>query len=267
MINKKSIILLLIFFIGTNCGLINKNINARKNIKHCKFEFVRFNSINIEYQPKIEINFKKIDIDDDKCVMEEIIKNLSDIRLKKFKNFLSSLEFKVEIKIINPNNNEVVLDELSADIYIDENYVTRVEHKEFIRIGAEGLQNTTLGIILKNEMEKISLSSAKRIIIKSEVKARILIGEHNIKFPIPIKIECDYPREKIIEMIENNKEKLAKKLIGRAEIYLKKADKEIERATEKLNKNGIDINPVKNRLKNKIDEESSKLLDKLFDKK
>jgi len=256
-----SIVLFIIFFAG--CGLINKNINARKNIKHCKFEFEKFQSVKLDFKPEILIDSKIINISSEKNAIADIIKYLPYIRLKKFKVLIDTITLYTEIKIFNPNKDEVVLDIITADIYIDDVYVSTVEHKDFIRIEADKSVNTLLKITIPGEMKNVSLSSAKKITLKAQISARILIGKSSIAFPFPIKTEFDYPREKIIKIIDENMDKVLKSIIEKAEKHLDSMNSIIDKAAGKLNSNGIDTIPEADKLKKNIQRGYNKLLDRL----
>ncbi len=158
---KKALILIaLLSLFSTSCGTLQQNIQARKNLAKCKYDF------------------KKL----------ELVK----VSLKGLKP--KWVHFDGYLEITNRAGSEVALDRVEGDIYLDRYKTSKISHPRFVRIPAG--EKKTEKIRLKVDFGKTLKAASRRpenITIEAKVYMTIMIGTITLKTPIAITVKQTFP--------------------------------------------------------------------------
>lgn len=156
------------------CSTVDQNIKARKNIEKCKFEFNDLKVNKIEFEG---ISPKQVDFD-------------------------------VFLKITNPTEDDVVLDQVDADIYLDGKKTTTINHKKFMRIkgkesAIEKIELNLPGAELLNLVGK----RPETMTVDAKIFVNVLIGSVTLEtnIAVPVKKTFPIPWDKIDEQIAKQK--------------------------------------------------------------
>lgn len=159
---KKSLAFLIVFsFLFHFCGTINQNLQARKDLANCKYDL-----------EKIELN--KIDFDNG------IIPK--------------SVWFDVYLKITNTARNDVALDRVEAEIFLDEKKLTDLAHKNFVRIAPQNFAVEKIALEIGfNAISSAAQKKPENITVQATVYINILIGSFTLKTPFAVAVKKTFP--------------------------------------------------------------------------
>jgi len=189
-------------FLVFSCATVDQNFRARQNLLNCKYEL-----------EKIEFN---------RVSFINVIEPQSVF----FDNFL---------KITNTTNEEVAFDRFEGTLYLDENKLNTIDHKNFVRIKSKESATEIIG----SEIGFAALSGLNKkrpdkITIEGKIYINLLSGDYTLKTPffVSIKKTFSIPYDKIEAAIQNNQQSSKK---GTPEIdNVKKQLKQIEPAVKNL---------------------------------
>lgn len=179
---KKIFLLCSLLVIVSSCKTMDDNINARKNLSKCKYEF-----------EKIEV---------------------TNIKLKGL--IIRYVDFNIYLKITNTTNNDVALDRIEGKIFLDKHKTSNFKHKKFIRIkpGKSAIEPVTTRVIFPSVVKSIG-KRPKNIIIKAKAYVSLLVGSGNLKTPVAIEVQKKFPIP--YNKIDKEIKKRSKKILIRKE--------------------------------------------------
>jgi len=171
----------LILIAYTGCSTVDQNVKARKNIGKCKFDFsgIEFNKLNMgEKGP-------------------------------------ASIDLTALLTIANPNDSDVVVDHVNADIYLEQKKVGTLQHKNFVRIkaGSSAVERIAVNVPFSAGL----LLTGKRpetLTIDATVYINILVGNYTLPTPaaMPVKKTVPVPWDKIDRDLSSKKENVSGKI-------------------------------------------------------
>ncbi|MCP4130320.1 MAG: hypothetical protein GY754_05005 [bacterium] len=176
---KKFIIITLAVLVMTSCATLKQNIEARKNLKNCKYELVT-------------VKLKKVDLD--------------GISVK-------SLYFDLHLKITNTTKSEVALDRVEGNIFLDRYQTSKISHKKFVRIKPSQSAVEVIEIMVPFKQAVKSLGrKPDKIIVKAKVFVNIMIGSFSLRTPISIEVTKAFPipYDEIEKIIRKNAKNIKK---------------------------------------------------------
>jgi LEA14-like dessication related protein len=192
---------LALFILASGCSTVDQNIKARKNIQKCKFEFHDF--------------------------------KLDDVKFKGVKP--EEVSFFIYLKITNPTADDVVLDHVEADIYLDENKTTSIKHKKFLRIKPK----TPVVEKIAMELPASALLNLKGkrpqdLTLDAQIFVNVLIGSFTLdtNVMIPVKKTFPIPWDKIDAKIDQHTKGLTDKA-GKAGDKAKDKTKDMKKKLKK----------------------------------
>lgn len=163
-----------IFAFASGCSTVDQNINARKNLAKCKFDLEKL-ALN-------RVNFTGIEP--------------------------KNADFDIYLKITNPNNDDVVLDRIDADIFLDQTKTTTINHKKFLRIKGGTSETEKLELTLPGSaIIKLAGKKPENITVDATAYVNIIIGSYTLQTSIKVKVKKTFPipYDKIKEAIEKKK--------------------------------------------------------------
>ncbi|TAL35424.1 MAG: hypothetical protein EPN93_10350 [Spirochaetes bacterium] len=143
-----------------SCGTVDQNIRARKNIEKCKFE-------------------------------------LNDLKLNRIEfNGIApkQADFDLFLKITNPTEDDVVLDRVEADIYLDRDKTTSIEHKKFLRLKGKDSAIEKIDLSLPaSALFKLAGKRPETVTVDAKVFVNILIGSFTLETSISVPVKKTFP--------------------------------------------------------------------------
>lgn len=183
-----------ILFLLNSCKTIQQNIDARKNLAKCKYEYQK-----IEYTG-FDLNKRR----------------------------LRGLTFNVLMKISNRASSEVALDHVEADIFLDKHKALQVKHNKFVRIpvGAVKTEPFSMKVPLTSAFRIIG-KKPKSLTVKAKIYMTLMLGSSQVSSPIPFVIEktVPIPWKKINQEVNARLKKLDAKTNNRINKSKKKIKK------------------------------------------
>lgn len=139
----------------SSCQTLQQNLDARKNLSKCKYEFKK-------------IKLKGIDISGAK---------------------VRTANFDLYLKITNNAATDVALDRVEGDVYLDKNKTMRLSHEKFIRIkpNKSVVEPIALNVPILKAVRSLG-HKPKYLTIKAKVYATLMIGGTKISSPYPFKV-------------------------------------------------------------------------------
>lgn len=192
---KRIILWITALLIGTTgCSTIQQNIDARKNLTKCKYEYDR-------------IELRKVEI--------------GDLQLQ-------TLDFNVYVKITNNSPTDVALDKVEGDLLLDEYKTLNLSHKKFIRIKPKESKSEPIVVHIPFRTAMKNLGHRpENLTVKAKLYMTVMIGEKNITSPYPFEAEKTFPIP--WDQINAELKKQGGKLEEKAEDLKKKAKDEINK--------------------------------------
>jgi LEA14-like dessication related protein len=126
-----------------------------------------------------------------------------------------AVNFKVLLAITNPNDNDVALDHVDADLYLDQTKVGTVNHKNFVRIPAKSSVTEPIEVQIPFSAAWILAGSRpQNLTIDATVYVNIMIGKFTLSTPfaVPVKKTVPIPWDKIDKEIDKQKSELGGKV-------------------------------------------------------
>jgi len=229
----------LIFFMLSfaACGTIDQNLQARKQLANCQYDFETFELQEIGFAPLILINGKYLNFTEPSSA-PVLIQNREQIQMKNFTVKLETVALDLFLKITNTTEHPVALDAVEGNLYLDGKKSARIEHKHFVRIepGKFSIEKIFVSLPVE-DLEAIDRKEVKEFSVEAAVQINILMGSFTLKTPFTVTVKKTFPmpyekidakmdpvKEKVQEQLDSLKEKLpdAGELKDQAKKKLKK---------------------------------------------
>lgn len=176
---KKIIMLLLLALVFVSCESIQENIDARRNLSKCKYQFIRVEPKSIKL---------------DKANLKEI-------------------NFNALFKITNTTKTDVAMDHIAGTIYLDNHKTATFSHKKFVKInpGKSSTETISLNVPFIEAMKSLG-GKPKYIVFKAKVYMNLIIGKYTVNTNIPIDLEqkVAIPYSTIKKLIQKEAKKAVK---------------------------------------------------------
>ncbi|GEM_PF-1259208 len=149
-----------IFLFGASCQTVQDNVDARKNLAKCTYEFDR-------------IELRKVEI--------------GGVRLQ-------TMDFNVFVKITNNSPTDVALDKVEGDIFLDEHKTINISHKKFLRIkpGESASEPIVLHIPFASALKTIG-HRPENLTVAVKIYMTLMLKEKHITSPYPLDVEKTFP--------------------------------------------------------------------------
>lgn len=177
---KKIVVIILVSLTIFSCKTMQENIQARKNLEKCKYEF-----------------------------KELLVKSVS-IRKGKLKDVV----FDTTFKITNNADSDVAMDRMTGKIYLDKRRTATLAHRQFLRIKPGKSKNAPIEVTVPfSKTIKAIGRFPKEITLEVTVYMSLMIGEVNLVTNIPITVRQTFPvpYDKIQRMVGKAIKKSLKK--------------------------------------------------------
>lgn len=147
-------------FIIAGCSTVDLNKKARTDLSQCRFDIS-----GIEFES-----------------------------IKKGEKGPESADFRVFLTIINPNDNDVILDHLDADLFLDQTKVATIHHSDFAQIKANA--SSIEQIVVNVPFQAFAVLFGKHpesLGADASIYVNILIGEFTLSTPVIVQVHKSIP--------------------------------------------------------------------------
>ncbi len=162
-----------------SCKSIQENIDARKNLTKCKYEFIKIEPVSV---------------------------TLDGVKLK-------SVQFDAKFRITNTTKTDVAMDKISGTILLDNNQAGTLTHARYVKIkkGASAVEPISISIPFKSAMKALG-HMPKYITFDLKVYMNLIIGKYNLgaSIPVNVKIKTPVPYDTIKKMMVKQAKKSLK---------------------------------------------------------
>lgn len=154
------LIVTVLFIIATGCQTVQQNIDARKNLTKCKYEYDK-------------IKLRKVEI--------------GGLQLQ-------TLDFNIYVKITNNSSTDVALDKVEGDLFLDEHKTLNISHKKFLRIKPKEEKSEPIVVHIPfRSAAKVLGHRPENLTVKAKLYMTVMIGEKHITSPYPFEAEKTFP--------------------------------------------------------------------------
>ena len=150
---------LLSLLFSAGCATVDQNIQARKDLEKCRFEIT-----GIEF-----------------------------VKFHKSAKDAFEVELNADLEITNPNENDVALDHVDADIYVEQSKAATVQHRNFVRIKAKSSVTEKVGITIPMQASWLTGARPDTATIDALVYVNVLIGSFTLPTPIEVPVKKIVP--------------------------------------------------------------------------
>jgi LEA14-like dessication related protein len=160
-----SIAAALFLCMAAGCSTLDQNVNARKNLSKCRFDFVG-------------LEFVKLHAKSGKFI---------------------SVDLNLLLRVTNPNETDVALDHIDAGVFIEGRKVADLSHKNFVRIKAGSSADEKVALNVPFSSAWILGKRPHSASIEGTIYAAVMIGEYTLSSTIerPVKTNVPLPWDKI----------------------------------------------------------------------
>ena len=169
-----------------SCATIQQNIDARKYLEKCKYEYAGLDVTDVKFSSGILID---------------------------------SVDFVVQVKITDTTDRDVALDHADLDFFLDGNEIIQTQHKRFVRLAPK--EETTEPIAATLPLDGILKTLGHRpetMEVKAKLWVTLLVGKDTWKTPIviPVDYSMPVPWDKIDTFVDKKKKELEAKAVDEA---------------------------------------------------
>lgn len=197
------VLLPIVFILTTGCSTIKQNVDARKNLVNCKYEFEKLEPVDVT------------------------LNGLS----------VENVNFDVYLKIINTTKSDAALDRVEGDVLLDALKMTDIDHKKFLRIRASEtvVDKISIGVALNNAIKSLG-KKPETITVSAKVYVSLLIGDSTIETPIAITVTKTFPipYDKINEMVEQKKNQGINTIKAKEESIINNSEESVMKKVKKF---------------------------------
>jgi len=173
-------------FVLASCATVQQNIDARKYLEKCKYEYDGLDVRDVHFSSGILID---------------------------------SVDFTVKVKITDTTDRDVALDHADLDFFLDGNEVIQTKHKRFVRLAPQ--ESTTEPIAATLPIGGILKTLGHRpetMEVKAKLWVTLLVGKDTWKTPIviPVDYSMPVPWDKIDAFVDKKKKELEAKAADEA---------------------------------------------------
>ncbi len=217
---KKKIIKLLslsILLLGTGCAL-SHSIRARTLLQNCGFEFERVDLAVLDIAPFVRFDGKTEKVSVENPPVTELLGVIPEITRGEFSLDFSELKFSPQFSVNNPNDQEVVLDSMAFEVYLDDAYLMTASHEQRVTIPAKQKDFFTVTINVPTDLPLSELIEAEKIRIKGTAFIKLdITPSKSVTLNVPIDLSKDIPRDQINAKINEEKEKIVAELLSKVQ--------------------------------------------------
>lgn len=208
-----SLAALLLILFTTGCAL-SDSIRARTLLQNCSFALERVDLSILNIAPFIRFDGKSEKISVENPPVKELLGMIPQIKRGEFSLDFSKLTFSPRIAVDNPNNQEVTLDSMSYEVFIDETFLMNADHQKRVTIPANKTDFVTVTLTLPTDIPLAELIEAQKIRLKGTAFLKLNITpKKSVTLNIPIDMTRDIPREQLYAKLEEEKNRVVKELL------------------------------------------------------
>ena len=201
----------------TSCSSLRREIKSRELLGKCQYELKEVHVKTLDFAPIISFNNSSKKINTEKVTIADLLLLLDQVRKGGFSLKFDKLQMDAIVEIKNPNDKEVILDSMSFDCFLDENFLMKIGHNQHSVVPplSSGLTKMQFDVPLKMSLNDIL--NAQEVTVKGKAWLKMNITKkRSVTLPVPVKITKAIPREEIQTKINQEKERLIKSLIEKA---------------------------------------------------
>lgn len=209
----KIVTFLISLLLFCSCASLKDQVKSRELLAKCTYELKRVDVESIDFDKMIELSnsAKKVDF---KNPDKSVIPLLKEIKDQKFELNLAKLDFEAVIGVTNPNSHEVILDSLFVNAFLDNTKFANVIHDGPMVIQPNSEGELKVIVAMPTTYRIKNILDAENIVLKGKVWLKIELIK-GLPFTIPFEFEVKekVPREQIQKMVDEQKEKVVKKIV------------------------------------------------------
>ncbi len=178
-----------------SCATVQQNIDARKYLAKCTYEFAGLDVSGVKFSSGILID---------------------------------SVDFVVKITITDTTDKDVALDHAELRFFLDGNEVAQAKHKRFVRLAPDDKVTEPIDATLPFAGILKTLGHRPETMeVKAKLWLTLLIGKATVQTPIAIDVDYStpVPWDKIDAIVEKKKKELEDKAAKEGKSLLKKLPK------------------------------------------
>ncbi len=214
MVKKLSVFLMISLFLLTSGCALSKSIRARTLLQNCSFGLKRIDLSIMDFAPFIRFDGKNEKVSIENPPIRELIELIPQITKGEFSLDFSKLTLLPQLAIDNPNDQEVILDSMFFDVFLDDSFLMNAAHNKRVTIPAKKSGDVTITLNIPTEIPFNKLIEGQQVRLKGKAFLKLNITpSKSVTLPIPVDISQNIPRDKIYEKLEEEKNHAIKKLL------------------------------------------------------
>lgn len=208
-----SLVTLTLLLWGTGCAL-SDSVRARTLLQNCSFALERVDLSILNIAPFIRFDGKTEKVSVQNPPIKELLGMIPQIKRGEFSLDFSKLTFSPRIAVDNPNDQEVILDSMVYEVFIDDTFLMDAEHQKRVTVPAKKTDYVTVTLTVPTDFPLAELIEAKKIRLKGTAFLKLNITpKKSVTLDIPIDMTRDIPRDQLYAKLEQEKSKVVKELL------------------------------------------------------
>lgn len=214
----KFVLLVMGILLLDGCSSLRESIKSRELLGKCEYELKEVRVRTLDFAPVITFDNSTKKINVEQPTAAELLLLADRIRKGDFNLSIKKLSMDAIVEVDNPNEQEVILDSMFYDCFLDETYLMKIGHYEHSVIPPRSVSDTRMTFDVPLNTPLKNIINAQDVVVKGKVWLRLkLTKKTEVTLPVPVKVKRAIPREQINARIEKEKERIINDLIKKLE--------------------------------------------------